>query len=138
MAQSGGTYQQPPRHDAAPNRESVQTLRRWSDAITNYLERLRRDLNQEVPVYTLGTATYDPPNLVDGAGATTTVTVQGALLGDLAFASFSLDLQGITLTAYVSSANTVSVRFQNESGGALDLASGTLRAWVLYPPQHAV
>jgi len=74
-----------------------------------------------------GSATYDPASLVDGAGATTTVTCTGAVLGDLARASFSLDLQGITLTAWVSSANTVSVRFQNESGGTLDLASGTLR-----------
>jgi hypothetical protein len=44
--------------------------------------------------------------------------------------SFSLDLQGITVTAYVSAANTVSVRFQNESGGTLDLGSGTLRVRV--------
>jgi hypothetical protein len=36
----------------------------------------------------------------------------------------------MTLTAWVSAANTVSVRFQNESGGALDLASGTLRVRV--------
>ncbi len=77
-----------------------------------------------------GSATYDPPSLGDGVGATTTVTVTGAALGDYADASFSLDLQGITVTAYVSSANTVSVRFQNESGGTLDLASGTLRARV--------
>jgi hypothetical protein len=56
--------------------------------------------------------------------------VTGAALGDFAEASFSLDLQGITLTAWVSAANTVSVRFQNESGGVLDLASGTLRARV--------
>lgn len=77
-----------------------------------------------------GSATFDPPNLADGAGTTTTVTVTGAALGDFAKASFSLDLQGITVTAWVSSANTVSVRFQNESGGALDLASGTLRARV--------
>jgi hypothetical protein len=76
----------------------------------------------------VGSATYDPANLADGAGATTTVTVTGAALGDFAQASFSNDLQGITLTAWVSAANTVSVRFQNESGGALDLASGTLRA----------
>jgi hypothetical protein len=75
-----------------------------------------------------GSATYDPANLVDGAGATTTVTVTGAALGDIAQASFSLDLQGITLTAWVSAANTVSVRFQNETGGAIDLASGTLTA----------
>lgn len=77
-----------------------------------------------------GSATYDPANLADGAGATTTVTVTGAVLGDIATATFSLDLQGITLTAWVSAADTVSVRFQNESGGALDLASGTLKAKV--------
>jgi hypothetical protein len=80
--------------------------------------------------YYAGSAVYDPPNLADGAGTTTTVTVTGAALGDYARASFSLDLQGIVLTAWVSAADTVSVRFQNESGGALDLASGTLRARV--------
>ena len=74
-----------------------------------------------------GSATYDPPSLADGAGATTTVTATGCALGDLASASFSLDTQGITITAWVSAANTVSVRFQNESGGVLDIASGTLR-----------
>lgn len=80
--------------------------------------------------YLTGSATYDPASLVDGAGATTTVTVTGAALGDFALASFSLDLQGIMLTAYVSAANTVACRFQNETGGTLDLASGTLRAFV--------
>lgn len=77
-----------------------------------------------------GSATYDPPSLADGAGTTTTVTATGAALGDFATASFSLDTQGITVTAWVSAANTVSVRFQNESGGTLDLASGTLRVFV--------
>lgn len=77
-----------------------------------------------------GSATYDPGSLADGAGVTTTVTVTGAALGDYAEASFSLDLQGITLTAWVSAADTVSVRFQNETTGTLDLASGTLRARV--------
>ena len=77
-----------------------------------------------------GSATYDPASLVDGAGVTTTVTVTGAALGDFAGASFSNDLQGITITAWVSAANTVSVRFQNETGGTIDLASGTLRARV--------
>jgi hypothetical protein len=78
-----------------------------------------------------GSATYDPPSLVDGSGATTTVTATGAALGDFASATFSLDLQGITVTAWVSAADTVSVRFQNESGGTLDLASGTLRVNVV-------
>lgn len=75
-----------------------------------------------------GTATYDPGNLADGQGVTTTVTVTGALLGDYAEASFSLDLQGIILTAWVSAADTVSVRFQNETGAPIDLASGTIKA----------
>lgn len=75
-------------------------------------------------------ATYDPASLNDGDGVTTTVTVTGAALGDFAEASFSLDLQGITTTAWVSAADTVSVRFQNETGGTIDLGSGTLRARV--------
>jgi hypothetical protein len=78
-----------------------------------------------------GPNTYDPPSLADGAGATTTITANGAALGDYAFASFTNDLQGITLTAWVSATNTVSVRFQNESGGTIDLASGTLAVRVV-------
>ncbi len=71
--------------------------------------------------------TYDPPSLAAGEGVTTTVTVAGAALGDFARASFSLDLQDITLTAWVSAADTVSVRFQNGTANAIELGSGTLR-----------
>ena len=78
----------------------------------------------------LGEATYNPANLVDGAGVTTTVAVPGATLGQFAQASFSLDTQGITVTAWVSAADVVSVRFQNETGGAIDLGSGTLKVKV--------
>jgi hypothetical protein len=75
-----------------------------------------------------GSATYDPPSLADGEGAVTTVTVPGAVLGDYSSASFSRDLQGITLTSWVSAADTVSVRFQNETGTTVNLAAGTLKA----------
>lgn len=77
-----------------------------------------------------GAVSYNPPPLADGDGTTTTVTVTGAALGDFAETSFSIDLQGITVTAWVSATDTVSVRFQNETGGALDLATGDLRARV--------
>lgn len=77
-----------------------------------------------------GSATYDAPSLVDAAGATTTVTVTGAALGDFVLVSLSVDIAGITITGYVSAADTVSVRVQNESGGTVDLASATLRALV--------
>lgn len=76
-------------------------------------------------------AVWDPANIVAGAGATQTVTVTGAALGDVAFCSFSLDQQGMQLTGYVSAGNTVACRLDNNTGGALDLASGTLRAWVM-------
>lgn len=78
-----------------------------------------------------GSATYDPPSLLTLTGATTTVTATGAALGDFASATFSLDLQGITVTAWVSAADTVSVRFQNDTTGTIDLASGTLRVNVV-------
>lgn len=77
-----------------------------------------------------GEATYDPASLADGASATTTVTVTGAELGDFTKASFDNDLQGITLDSWVSAADTVSVKFANNTGGVIDLASGTLAARV--------
>lgn len=90
-----------------------------------------------------GSATFDAASLADGAGETTTVTVTGAALGDFVLVSHGVDLQGITVTGYVSATNTVSVRFQNESGGTLDLASSTLRARVipqayLVTPDHVI
>jgi len=78
-----------------------------------------------------GSASYDPPNLAAGATTTTTVTVTGAALGDLAMAAFSSDLSGLTINADVSAANTVRVRLTNPTAGAIDLPAGTLyaRAW---------
>jgi hypothetical protein len=77
-----------------------------------------------------GSKTFNPASLADGAGESTTITVTGANLGDMVDVSFSLDLAGITLTAYVSASDTVTARFQNESGGVVDLAEGTIKAVV--------
>jgi len=84
-----------------------------------------------LPGHLKGTATYDAGSLVDGAGATTTVTVTGAVLGDFAIFGHGVDLAGITTTAYVSAADTVSVRLQNETTGTLDLATATLNCRVI-------
>lgn len=124
----------PPRLNTGVPPEDFGTLSDYVVDLAEYLETLRQQIGRLLPLFNHGEATYDPPNLVDGAGTTTTVTVPGALLGDKAMASFSLDVQGITVTADVSAANTVAVRFQNETGGAVDLASGTLRAWAFRPP----
>jgi hypothetical protein len=83
------------------------------------------------PPIQIVSATYDAASLADGAGATTTVTVPGAVLGDACVASLGVDLAGILMTCYVSAASTASVRLQNETTGTLDLASATLRVFVL-------
>lgn len=110
---------------------AIATFAALPDPFTQYETQARADARYaQLSTVLSGSATFDPPSLVDGQGTTTTVTVTGAALGGFARVSFSLDLQGITVTAYVSAANTVAVRFQNESGGTLDIASGTLRARV--------
>lgn len=78
--------------------------------------------------------TVDVASLVDAAGATQTFTVPGVVLGDMVLAfSLSVSLAGITATAYVSAADTVSIRFQNESAGTVDLASATVKILVGRP-----
>jgi len=76
----------------------------------------------------LVSATLDAGSLVDGAGETDDVTVPGVALGDMVIgASLGVDLVCLTVTGYVSAANTVKFRIQNESGSTVDLASSTLR-----------
>lgn len=80
--------------------------------------------------YIQASATYNPPNILAAGTTTTTVTVTGAVLGDFADVSFSLDLQGIVMTTYVNAADTATVVLFNPTAGALDLASGTVRVRV--------
>ena len=95
------------------------------------LEQNFGTINTAVGEVLTGSATYDAASLVDGAGTTTPVTVTGAALGDFVTGvSLGVDAAGVTVTGYVSAANTVSVRLQNESGGMLDLTSTTLRVLV--------
>jgi hypothetical protein len=77
-------------------------------------------------------ATLDADTLADGAGDTDTVAVPGVALGDMVLsASLAVDVAGLIVTAYVSAANTVSIRFQNETGAEVNLASATLRLVVV-------
>ena len=77
------------------------------------------------------TGTLDPDSLSDAAGTSDTITVPGVALGDIVLGvSFGVSLAGVTATAYVSAANTVTIRLQNESAGTVDLASSTIRVVV--------
>jgi hypothetical protein len=76
------------------------------------------------------TVTWDPPDVPAGGKESTTVTVTGAALGDIALASFSLDVQELTMTANVSATNTVEVVLCNLTGSSVNLGSGTLKVLV--------
>lgn len=77
--------------------------------------------------------TVDVASIASGAKQLTSVTVPGASLGDFVVASCSLDLQGLSLTAYVSAANTVQIDMANNTGGAVDIASAVYAGAVLKP-----
>lgn len=80
------------------------------------------------------TATWDPASVASKGSAIDTITVPGLALGDIVLGvSFSLDLAAILLGAYVSAANTLTVYLTNNTAGAVDLASGTIRAVVAKP-----
>ena len=79
------------------------------------------------------TATLQFPNTSAGTSSTLTVTVTGAVDGD----PVSLGVPNASnnsnsnFTAYVSAANTVTVKFNNYSTVAVDPASGTFRISVM-------
>jgi hypothetical protein len=76
-----------------------------------------------------GTATWDAASTADGAMTSTTVTVTGAAIGDTVAVGLSVAVPaGALLAGAVTATNTVTVTLFNKTGGALDLASGTLRA----------
>ena len=77
------------------------------------------------------TATLNTDSLNDGAGVSDTVAVPGVALGDMVLGiSHGVDAAGVVVHAYVSAANVVTLRMQNESGGTVDLASATVRVVV--------
>lgn len=76
-------------------------------------------------------ATWNPASIADGDEAETTITASsGVALGDFCMASFSLDVSDLAITCAVTASNVVSVSLLNNTGGAVDLASGTVRVSV--------
>jgi hypothetical protein len=70
---------------------------------------------------------WNPGNVADGEMVSNDVTVTGAVLGDFAIASFSLDVADLVLDAQVTAANTVTVTLTNDGIGAgVDLTEGTV------------
>jgi hypothetical protein len=80
------------------------------------------------------TATLDSASVANGANTTDTVAVPGVVLGDMVLAlSTGVSLAGVARTAYVSAANVVTISTANTTGGAVDLASTTIKLVVASP-----
>lgn len=73
-------------------------------------------------------------NLASVADAETqvdTIAVPGVALGDMVIAkSFGVSQAGLVIDAYVSAANVVTVAAINDTGGAVDLSSTTVKVVV--------
>lgn len=73
-----------------------------------------------------GTATLDFASIAAAASADLTITVTGAAVGDaVALALPAAPAAGIVFFAFVSAANTVTVRAMNITGLAVDPASAS-------------
>ncbi len=76
--------------------------------------------------YKSASLTWDPGTLANGDGATSSaIAVSGAAFGDFVQLSAPYDLQGVLAMAYVTSAGSVAIRLQNQTGASVTLASGS-------------
>ena len=76
-------------------------------------------------------AALDFPSLATILQARLTITVTGAALGDEVTVAPEADLEaGLSLCAYVSAANTVTVSVANNTAGTIDPASCTYKVRV--------
>jgi hypothetical protein len=78
-----------------------------------------------------GSVTWNPASITANDVATTTVTVDGAVVGDPVSVGFSaLTTENALMTAHVQAADTVQVMLFNKTGVNLDLGSGTVKVVV--------
>lgn len=96
---------------------------------------IRQQLNTLGDVIGTASVVWDPPNVANGAGATSpSLTVTGAAFGDFVDVGVPVNLAALVCTGYVSAANTVNIRIHNGTGSAVNLASGTWRVVVRRQP----
>lgn len=113
--------------------ESLQILEEFLKDYVVWVEKLYEEIVKRVNhnVGLNASVTWNPGSVADGDEEAKEVTVTGAILGDFAMASFSLDVSDLQLSADVTAADTVTCILSNSTGGAVNLAEGTLRIRVL-------
>lgn len=88
------------------------------------------------PYILSGSKTHDWGSVASGSTATTTVTVTGATTNELAWAYMGAGSSGMTVSAQVTGANTVTVTITNNTGSPVDLSSDTLYARVMHTDRY--
>jgi hypothetical protein len=66
-----------------------------------------------------------------------TLSYAPAALGDDVKASYTQNLQGVVLSAYVTANGTIGIEFENETGASVTLAAGTVNVWLTKPINYA-
>lgn len=78
-------------------------------------------------------ATVDFASAADAETQAVDIPVVGASLGDIVIAAIGVDVQDLTFDAQVTVADVVTVTVNNNTGGAVDLASATVTGIVFSP-----
>lgn len=97
------------------------------------LSNERRQFQHVFPTIIEYEAVYDPPAVNSNSYDSETITVTGAKFGDFVLVNIDVDLQSLTMTGYVSAADTVKVTLANNTAGAVNIGSCNLHILVLRP-----
>lgn len=77
---------------------------------------------------------HNPASILDGDELALDITVTGVALGDMVLGvSTSIDVGDLVVDATVTAANTVTVVYANNTGGAVDLGSHDVKVLVGRP-----
>uniref|UniRef100_A0A6H1ZRU7 Putative structural protein n=1 Tax=viral metagenome TaxID=1070528 RepID=A0A6H1ZRU7_9ZZZZ len=94
------------------------------------------DATGQVATTLHASSTWDAGSINDGDETAQDVTVDNAALGDIVACSLEVDVADLALTAQVTVANNVALQLNNNTGGAIDLASTTYHIYVNKAPMR--
>lgn len=78
-------------------------------------------------------ALWNPASVNSNSFIDETISVQGTQLGDMVMVSYEGDLQDLTFSSHVPTANSVSLHLINPTAGAVDLPEAQIHVIVLRP-----
>lgn len=104
-------------------------LARWSQPWANWFTGIWNGLRGWTRTFT-ATITHDFGSIATLSQATQTVTVDGALSGDVVIVRPTTAVNGIILDGTVTATDVVTIRAVNYSSGAIDPASQVYRVIV--------